>query len=267
MCYYNSQKIILEKRIRLKDFEKSLSGINYLNKELISGFDYGLSTVIRASKGSSGFEMVKMEWGFIPHYINTRSELNLFRKGSVDSTTGKFKPPVLTLNAIGEELFEKTTYRQAAQTRRCLVISSGFYEWRHVFPINKRTGKPTKTANKIPYRIYVSGQEYFYLAAIWTPWVDKETGEYLESFAIVTTKANSLMRQIHNTKMRMPVILNEDLAFEWLSDTLSQQRIIEIASTQFPAELMSGYPIEKKFRESSHPATKAFYDDLPEITI
>jgi putative SOS response-associated peptidase YedK len=76
------------------------------------------------------------------------------------------------------------------------------------------------------------------MAGIWQPWTDKETGEYMETFAIVTTKANKLMEQIHNTKKRMPILLNEDLAYEWLFDDLSEQRVLEIAGTQYPSEEM-----------------------------
>jgi len=76
------------------------------------------------------------------------------------------------------------------------------------------------------------------MAGIWQPWTDKETGEYVESFAIVTTKANQLMGQTHNTKKRMPAILNDDLAYEWLLGDLGEDRIFEIAGTQHPAEEM-----------------------------
>lgn len=111
-----------------------------------------------------------------------------FRKGGTNPKTGKYNVPILTLNAIGEELFEKVTYKKAAMERRCFILSSGFYEWRHIFPPNKRTGLPTKTAIKYPYHIGLKNKEYFFMAGIWQPWTDKLTGEYVESFAIVTTK-------------------------------------------------------------------------------
>jgi putative SOS response-associated peptidase YedK len=44
------------------------------------------------------------------------------------------------------------------------------------------------------------------MAGIWQPWTDKATGEYVETFSIVTTKANKLMEQVHNSKTRMPTI-------------------------------------------------------------
>jgi putative SOS response-associated peptidase YedK len=79
-----------------------------------------------------------------------------------------------------------------------------------IFPKNKKTGLPLKTAIKYPYFINLPEKEYFYMAGIWTSWTDKNTGDYVESFSIVTTKANQLMEQVHNAKKRMPTILNED---------------------------------------------------------
>lgn len=101
---------------------------------------------------------------------------------------------VITLNAMAEELLlPRKMYREAALRRRCLVLSTGIFEWRHIFPANKRTGQPVKTAIKYPYYISLKEQEYFYMAAIWQPWTDQTTGEYIETFSIVTTEANPLI--------------------------------------------------------------------------
>ena len=78
-------------------------------------------------------------------------------------------------------------------------------------------------------------REYFFIAGIWQPWKDTETGEYIETFSIVTTAANKLMERIHNSKKRMPTILTEDLAWEWLFGNPDEERITEIARYQFPA--------------------------------
>lgn len=68
------------------------------------------------------------------------------------------------------------------------------------FSKNKKTGLPLKTAVKFSYNIGVKDQEYFYLAGVWNGWTDADTGEYVESFAIVTTEANNIMAQTHNSK-------------------------------------------------------------------
>ena len=154
-------------------------------------------------------------------------------------------------------------YREAGLKRRCLILSSGFFEWRHIHRLNKRTGLSLKTANKYPYYITVKDREYIFMAGIWQPWEDRLTHEKVETFAIVTTAANPLMEQVHNTKKRMPTILNEDLAWEWLFGDLSEERTTEIGQTQFPAEQMQLCTIAKDFREALEPTSPFSYEDVP----
>ncbi len=267
MCYYNGQKISRSEMIRLKQLEKAVAQYDFLHQPLTIGFDYGLNAVCKPVTGQADFDIVQMEWGFIPHYIHDREALQRFRKGGIDSATGKFIPPILTLNAIGEELFQKVTYRKAALERRCLVLSSGFYEWRHIFPANKKTGKPLKTAVKYPYHIHFPNKPYFFMAGIWTPWTDKNTGEYVESFAIITTRANPLMEQVHNNKKRMPVILDEALAYEWMFGNLEEARITEIATTQCAVGGMEAYPIANKFITALQPEACTAYPELPPLVV
>ena len=179
---------------------------------------------------------------------------------------GQFHPMILTLNAVSEELlFPRKIFREAAMHRRCLVLSTGFFEWRHVFPLNKKTGMPLKTATKYPYYIKLKHRDYFFMAGIWQPWTDKTTGEHVETFAIVTTQANTLMEQVHNSKKRMPTILNDDLSWEWLFGDLDEKRISEIAQWQFPANEMEACTISKDFREALEPTAPFQYEDLPSL--
>jgi len=260
MCYYNGVKVTRSEFIRLKSIEKAIAQYDFLSKPLHIGFEYQNSPVLKRIDGKEDFDVVEMEWGFIPHYINNREDLKHFRFGGMNQKTGKFDVPIITLNAIGEELFEKVTYKKAAAERRCLVLSTGFYEWRHIYPLNKKTGQPLKTAIKYPHFISLPEKEYFYMAGIWTPWTDKNTGEHVESFSIVTTRANSLMEQVHNSKKRMPTILNEDLGYEWMFGQLDEKRITEIATTQYPSALMNAYPIAKDFLTALNPQEPFEYD-------
>jgi putative SOS response-associated peptidase YedK len=138
------------------------------------------------------------------------------------------------------------------------VPSTGFFEWRHY--------KPTGAKKDIAYPYYISltTQPLFYMAGIYQPWTDKETGETMDTFSIVTTKANGLMEQIHNKKKRMPTILNEAQANEWLQPNLSEAKIMELASSIYDASYMSAYTIDKSFRTSSDPLEQFEY---PELTV
>ena len=272
MCYYNGVKVTRSEFIRLKQIEKALSKYDFLNRDLHIGFDYSMAPVLKRIDGKEDFDIVQMEWGFLPEpnkwpFIKTRQDSFNMRHGYKDEK-GKFNPPITTLNAVSEEmLLPKKMYRDAALNRRCLVLSTGFYEWRHVFPKNKKTDAPLKTAIKYPYHIGVKDREYFYMAGIWQPWKDIETGEYVETFAIVTTAANKLMEQVHNSKKRMPTLLTEDLAYDWLLGNLTEARINEIGQFQFPAEQMEACTIKKDFREALDPTEGFEYAELEPLVV
>jgi len=267
MCYYNGQKVMRSEFIRFKNLEKIIAKYSFLNKDLLIGFEYGKSAVLKRIEGEEDFDIVEMEWGFLPGYIRNREQAEKFRTG-YKKENDDWQQPILTLNAMSEEmLLPKKMYRDAALSRRCLVLSTGFYEWRHVFPIGKKTGKPLKTAIKYPYHIGVKDREYFYIAGIWQPWKDVETGEYVETFSIVTTAANKIMEQIHNSKKRMPTILTEDLAWEWLFGDLDEERITEIARYQFPGGQMEACTISKDFRSAMEPAAPFVYEDLTALEL
>ena len=73
------------------------------------------------------------------------------------------------------------------------------------------------------------------------------------------------MAQIHNSKLRMPTILNEDLAAEWIAEGLSENRITEIATHQIKSEEMEFWNIPKNFKDLADPTIKFCYDELPEL--
>jgi putative SOS response-associated peptidase YedK len=265
MCYYNGQKVSRAEFIRLLNMEKAVKNYDFLNVKLHNGFNYGNIAVLKRNETGDNFDIVQMEWGFLPFYWKNREEVRVNRTGYVDPKTKQFVQ-YLTMNAKGEELLlPRKMYKEAARERRCLVLSTGMFEWRHMFPINKRTGEPVKTAKKYPYYINLKDQEYFYMAAIWTPWTDQETGEHVETVSIVTTKANALMQIVHNSQKRMPTILNDELAYEWMFGDLSDERITEIATTQYSSNKMEACPVSKDFRSIEEPAAPFEYseEDLP----
>jgi putative SOS response-associated peptidase YedK len=265
MCYYNGIKVSRGEFLRLKEIEKELN-LSKLMRPMQSGFEYKEWPIIKPNEDYCDWEQVEMEWGFIPHYLQNREAVKRFREGYKDDK-GKFHPPVTTLNAIGEELLQPgKMYRDAALKRRCLFFSSGFYEWRHVFPMGKK-GKPLKTSVKYPYHITLPGKQFFFMAGVWQSWTDKHTGETVDTCALVTTTANKVMEQVHNSKKRMPVILTDELAGEWISDGLTEERITEIATFQIPEEQMEVWTLHKDFRTAEEPTEKFHYEDLPQLVL
>lgn len=267
MCYINGVRVTLSEYIEYKQQQKELKELQkaMLFQPARKGFDYSEWPIIKPIYDGKDWELVAMEWGFLPSWpsIKTREDVVKFRNGYKDAN-GKFQIGYTTLNAVGEDILKKPMFKDAALNRRCLILSSGFYEHRHVIETGKK-GLPLKTPVKYPYHITIPDQPYFLMAGIYNPWTDKETGESVDTFAIITTEANSLMRQVHNSKMRMPTILSDELADEWTERGLSETRIIELATNQFPAEKMKAYPVSKTFLQSSDPTEPFAYETLAEL--
>jgi putative SOS response-associated peptidase YedK len=112
-----------------------------------------------------------------------------------------------TLNARIETLHEKPSFKASVQ-QRCLVLVDGFYEWQWLDP---------KGQKKQQYLIGLEQDAPFALAGIYNSCVHPQTGEFLHTYAIVTTAAIGLMAQIHNSKNRMPVVLSPETEQAWLA--------------------------------------------------
>ena len=130
-------------------------------------------------------------WGFIPPWAKDAKTAN--------------EMATKCLNAVSETIFEKPAFRSCVD-KRCLILVDGFYEWRH---------EGNKT---YPYFIRLKNRDFFYLGGLYNTWTDKETGEIFNTVKVLTTPANPLMETIHNTKKRMPLIIDESMAGTWLSN-------------------------------------------------
>ena len=242
MCYFNSLVAPAGADISIKGTTKKLPPTN---KPLQSGFSYSSWPIIKNS--NQDFTIENAHWELIAPWVKSLKEAKTGRE--------KFN----TLNATCERLLESKLFKPAALNYRCLVPSSGFFEWRHYKPIG------AKKDIAYPYFISLKDQPLFYMAGIYQPWTDKETGETMDTFSIVTTKANALMEQIHNKKKRMPTILNESQAIEWLEPNLSESKIMELASSAYEASSMSAYTVDKSFRVSEHPFVQYEFRELPAL--
>lgn len=97
-----------------------------------------------------------------------------------------------------------------------MVLVDGFYEWRTI-------GK-----QKYPYYIHTKDNEPFAFSGIYNDWVNKDNGEIINTFSIITTEANPLMAKIHNVKLCMPLILPKEIEQDWLNPNLNENQIKEL---------------------------------------
>ncbi len=248
MCNFMGFRVTKAQYIELKNVEKQLGTLAALEL-LKDGFKYGSSAVLRKS-GPTDFEIVNMHWEFIPVWVKSMEQVKEARKQGIP-----------WLNATSEKLLESKMFKDAAMKRRCLVLATHFYEWRHYQP------EGAKKAIAYPYVISLIDKEYFFMAGIWQPFTDKETGEMMDTFAIVTTQANEFMQQVHNTKKRQPTILTEELAWEWMMEDLTPERVKEIASFQMPSENFQAHSIAKDFKTALDPTAEFEYEELPALDI
>jgi putative SOS response-associated peptidase YedK len=242
MCYFNSLVAPKGATINLSGTTKQLDPIN---RPLQSGFSYHNWPIVKSS--TQNFTIENAHWELIAPWVKNTQEAQVGRE--------KFN----TLNATAERLLESKLFKPAALNHRCLVLSSGFYEWRHYKPAG------AKKEIAYPYFITIKEQPLFYMAGIFQPWTDKETGETMDTFSIVTTKANAFMEQIHNKKKRMPTILTEAQASEWLAPNLSENKIMELATSSIDANQLSAYTIHKNFRTDTNPLQSFEYEELPQL--
>jgi len=133
------------------------------------------------------------------------------------------------INARGETLAEKPSFRGSYKYKRCLILADGFYEW--------KVQPGTKT--KVPYFIHMKDRQPFAFAGLWDEW-NSPDGSQLRSCTIVTTAPNDFMSSIHN---RMPVILPSDVYAKWLDTTPQSREKLDPLIKPYPAEEMAAYPV------------------------
>jgi len=166
---------------------------------------------IRTSPKFGKPEYTMLHWGLVPFW----------------SKSDKTKFPLI--NARSEGIETKPSFRGPFKQRRCIIPASGFYEWQKV------------EAHKQPYFIRPVDGRYFAVAGLWDHW-QGENGEVINSCAIITTTANTLMREIHD---RMPVILGKDIIADWLDPGNGLTDLLAMLEP-YPGSLIEIYPVSSK---------------------
>jgi putative SOS response-associated peptidase YedK len=150
---------------------------------------FGLPAIPAVCSGYPG-SLKLLNWGLIPSWTKNLADANEIR----------YK----TFNARSESIDSKPSFSLSFKSKRCIIPLQGFFEWQHV-------GR-----EKVPWYIYHADNEILSVAGLYDEWVESSTGELFTTFTIVTTDANNLMSEIHNSGKRMPAILNKISELKWL---------------------------------------------------
>lgn len=98
------------------------------------------------------------------------------------------------INARTETADERPMFKKSLHNRRCVIPSTGFFEW-------------TQNGEKIKYRFNLPGTDTLYMAGLYNDFKDERR------FTILTTVANISIADVHN---RMPVILSDRMIEDWI---------------------------------------------------
>ncbi len=179
-------------------------------------------------EGKAGHELRYFQWGLIPSWAK-------------DASIGH-----RLINARSETAFERPAFRSAMERRRCLLPTSGFYEWREADKAQNQAAfdgmdtKPRKpkAGPKQPYRFEVDGGELFAFAGLWEVW-DSPSGEPIQTCTMLTTSANHLLTMFHD---RMPCILTKQDFDVFLDLSMGREELAAVLSP-FPDERMRAVPV------------------------
>lgn len=192
MCYHAStpKKTDLKKQFPKKQVFYESDKIYH-----VSGFTRPFLPVTLNSNQES---IITARWKLIPFWVKNEADAAKYAN---------------TLNAEGESIFTKASYRPYIGKQRGLLYVDGFFEPHQV--------KGVKESQN--YYIYKPNHKIFTLGMVYSIFADQDTGETYPTFSIITTKANSLLEEIHNVKKRMPLIIPENKREDWLSANTESQ--------------------------------------------
>jgi putative SOS response-associated peptidase YedK len=145
-----------------------------------------------------------LRWGLIPYWAKD------------------IKVGFANINAKAEGIESKPAFRKAFERRRCLVPVDNFYEWKKTV-----TGKQ-------PYAIALADRSIMALAGLWENW-QSPAGEWIRSFAIITTPPNELCAELHN---RMPAVLKPEVWPAWLGEEPAAMPDLKAMLAPYPSDGM-----------------------------
>jgi len=214
VCY--TIEINLTREQLVKRFNAAIDpGTPFRKGQRINAFSLPDCPIICANNPSN---IQLYTWGLIPAWSKNLQYANEIR--------------MKTFNAKSESLTTKASFRHLLKENKCLVLTNGFYEW-------QARGK-----EKQPFFITIKDTEGVALAGLHDSWENRDTGEIFNTFTIITAEANPLMAKIHNTKKRMPVILNEIEERAWIDPDLSTEKSLSYLKP-FDEKLMIVEEIDK----------------------
>lgn len=220
MCFSYSVNIHLQNKPTQETLAQAQLNLNPLHIPqpgfFLNGFSHPELPIFTSSQNSE-----LAIWGLIPTWAQPQQISELQK---------------LSLNARSETAADKPMFKNAWLKNPCLIPASGFFEWKH-------QGK-----TKIPHFIFPKNQEILFFGGLFSDHKHPTSNQWQRSFTILTTSANPFMADIHNTKHRMPVIIEPQNATLWLNGSANDR---EFLTTKMPHEFLTAYTVNPNLNKPS----------------
>lgn len=218
---------------QLKEFLSTTYSIFDFDEEYEPRYNVAPSqNVLSIIYDGNNYRVGSLRWGFVPAFAK-------------DEKSG-FK----MINARSETVIEKKAFRNSFYNNRCVILSDGFYEW------DKLGG------TKKPMLIQMKNKKLFTYAGLYSTFI-KEDGTVLYTTTILTTKANDVVKDIHD---RMPVILNQDSMKIWLDPKIKDTELLTSFLTPFDSNKMMKIQVSTKVNKIIN-NSKDLMDEVIEYTL
>jgi len=132
---------------------------------------------------------------------NNKRKIEHMRWGLIPSWTKDKSIGAKMINARGETLLEKPSFKNLVNGKRCIVITDGYFEWYH------------SGTSKIPYYFRDPTNNILPMAGLWDEW-KSSNGKSIKTYTVITTSPRPEYAHIHN---RMPVILHHSVIDVWVN--------------------------------------------------
>jgi putative SOS response-associated peptidase YedK len=204
--------VVIPKKYQSFVQDLDLSFLDIPGEMLLPRYNVSPGQIIPVIVQTNETMITEMMWGYKPHWIP-----------SFDREM---------INAKSETVDIKSVFKPAFMHNRCLILSTGFYEWKK------------STTQKIPYYFTLLNHPVFAFAGIYSA---PDRNQPLEgaTTAILTTSPNDVVAKVHD---RMPVILTGECARLWLEE--KELPALKDLFKPYPASEMKSYEVSRLVNSS-----------------
>ncbi|MFK8111978.1 MAG: SOS response-associated peptidase [Rubripirellula sp.] len=184
-------------------------------------------TCIRRESSDSSRSAFKTRWGLLPSWAK---ELSIGNR---------------MINARGETIDSKPSFRKAFATRRCLILMDGYYEWKKV------------ADGKQPYLIESANNGLLAMAGLWEE-NSRVANTPIQTCTIITTNANQTTSGLHH---RMPVFLDPSNYDQWLDPGFQDPGPLKALLKPASEDLLQMRAVSRRVNSPKHDDADCLLDD------